>query len=219
MNAPLIGIGLYTIHEAAKLTGIKGSDLRRWMFGNQNQPPLWHSQVQDEEIKGLGFNDLIAMRFVHAFRRHGVSLQAIRLASENAKEEFNNPYPFTCSRFRTDGHAIFTEVYESNDEPSLYNLVKKNYAMKEIMDQFLDDGVMLENDMAIKWYPVRDKTGVVLNPQRSFGKPIVEDYGVPNAALYQNYRVEQDVSFVARMFEVSEQAVLDAIEFEEQIAA
>ena len=59
----LLGIGLYTVSDVARLTGISPGRLRRWLRGyayraSQGQvtmAPLWHSQVPEvNERSALG---------------------------------------------------------------------------------------------------------------------------------------------------------------------
>jgi uncharacterized protein (DUF433 family)/DNA-binding transcriptional MerR regulator len=224
MVSELVGLGLYTVKEAYLLTGIKASSIRRWLYGYESTSkntiePLWHPQLESNELEGLGFHDLLEIRFVDAFRKHGVSLQAIRLASHRAKELFESPYPFTCEHFRTDGHSIFAKVYEETGEEKLVELAKKQYVLREIIAPSLYVGIEFKHDLAAKWYPNPRKKSVVLNPMISFGKPIVEDFGVPTSTLYESYCVENDKRFVAKIFDVSVKAVSDAIEFEESLAA
>lgn len=115
----LVGIGLYT--GGSLLYRIPAADIRRWLFGytahGVQHSGLWSSELADLDECVLGFHDLLEIRFVHAFRQHGVSLQAIRNASQQAKEMFNQAYPFTCKRFQTDGRRIFATVMsETGDE-------------------------------------------------------------------------------------------------------
>jgi hypothetical protein len=85
----LIGIGLYTFQEASKLTNASPQELRRWLKGHAykahdsdkrvNSVPLWQTELAELELEGISFHDLLEVRFVQAFRKHGVSLQTIRL--------------------------------------------------------------------------------------------------------------------------------------------
>src|SRR5690606_6378353 len=116
----LLGVGLYSARQAAMYTGISARDIRRWLFGyrrsGMDYPPLWQTQLTDQEEQVVGFHDLLEVRFVHAFRQHHVSLPAIRAASAHAREIFRQPYPFTCRRFQTDGRNIFATVLEETGD-------------------------------------------------------------------------------------------------------
>lgn len=224
MPSELVGLGLYTIKEASILTGISPLNIRRWLYGYKSTSakflePLWHPQLEEEEVEGIGFQDLLEIQFVEAFRKFGVSLQSIRLASQNASELYHSPYPFTCRNFRTDGHSIFAKLYEETGEEKLVDLGKRQYVMKHVITPSLYAGIEFSNNEAAKWYPVPKKKTIVLNPARSFGKPIIEQFGVPTAALFESYKVEEDKKLVSRIFEVPIKVVSDAIEYEKQLVA
>lgn len=98
----LIGVGLYTFQEAARLTGTSAQDLRRWLkgraynaptSGKHTIPPLWRTELAESELDAVSFHDLLEIRFVKAFRKSGVSTPTIRLACENARHLFDHPYP------------------------------------------------------------------------------------------------------------------------------
>lgn len=76
----LTGIGLYTFREAALLTRVPLRDLRRWLDGysyrdKKHGPvsvaPLWETELADDALDGVSFHDLLEVRFVDAFRKHG----------------------------------------------------------------------------------------------------------------------------------------------------
>lgn len=74
------GIGVYSVPEAARMIGMGGQTLRRWLLGYDHSArdgkhfhsPLWSLQHerQDDEIF-LGFRDLIEARIVNALRKSG----------------------------------------------------------------------------------------------------------------------------------------------------
>lgn len=227
MISDLVGLGLYSIKEASILTGISTRNIDRWLYGYKSgvsvQEPLWKSKVQIDDTKALSFHDLLEIRFVDAFRKYGVSLQAIRMASKNARELYEGKYPFTCKHFQTDGKDIFAKVYEEIEEQNIENrerlmdLAKKQYVFKEVISPSLYAGIEFDQNVAVKWYPNSRRKSVVLDPNRSFGKPIVESCGIPTSVLYESYCVEQKESIVADIFDVPLKVVHDAIAFEQSM--
>lgn len=226
----LTGVGLYTFSEVAKLTNISGQDLRRWLRGYSQRKiksdernviaPLWESELDGYGIDGVTFHELLEVRFVHAFRKHGVSLQTIRSASLNARELFNHPFPFTCKRFQTDGRTIFAEALKESGESELLDIVKKQYAFEQVIKPSLYSGIEFgDNDLASKWYPLTRSKSVVLDPKFSFGKPIVTDGHIRTSILYDAFKVEGNQRIVARLYEVPISSVEAAIKFEERLAA
>jgi len=230
MNVPMIGIGLYTVAEAAAYTGIPARDISRWLFGytvgaigsKQYRSGLWRPQLADiAETKALGFLDLLEIRFVHAFRQRGVSLQAIRSASQHASELFRSDYPFLCKRFQTDGRSIFATVLEETHDETLLDLVKKQYVFKQVISSSLYEGIEYDGEGgAERWFPLLRNRVVVLDPKRNFGKPIVTESGVSTATLVDAFLAEgKNAKRVANLFEVSVAAVEAAIRFEHREAA
>lgn len=225
LSSRLIGVGLYTAAEAALYTGISAKDIRRWMFGYSahgvNHPGLWAPELSFLDENLLGFHDLLEIRFVHAFRQHGVSLQAIRSASIQAREMFDQRYPFTCKRFQTDGRDIFATVLDETGDEALLDLVKRQWAFKQVIKPSLYEGIDYTGEGAAqRWYPLKRSKAVVLDPARNFGKPVLTSAGIDTSAIYQSYQAEgQDAKRVAMIFEIPTAAVDSAVVFEHRIAA
>lgn len=224
-SSRLIGVGVYTPSEAALYTGIAAKDIRRWLFGYKadgvDHSGLWLPELGVNDEKLLGFHDLLEIRFVHAFRKHGVSLQAIRAASRQAKEIFNQHYPFTCRRFQTDGRSIFATVFDETGDEAILDLAKRQYAFRQVIAPALYEGIDYTGEgKAQRWYPVKRSKAIVLDPNRNFGKPVLSSTGVDTASIYQAYLAEgQDAKRVAVIFEIPTAAVDAAVTYEHRIAA
>ncbi|MDU8432541.1 DUF433 domain-containing protein [Pseudomonas syringae pv. actinidifoliorum] len=195
------------------------------MFGYSaagvDHPGLWTPEIAFLYDKLLGFHDLLEIRFVHAFRQHGVSLQAIRSASLQAREMFGQLYPFTCRRFQTDGRDIFATVLDETGDEALLDLVKRQYAFKQVITPSLYEGIDYAGEESAKrWYPVNRSKAVVLDPARNFGKSILTITGIDTAAIHHSYQAEgQNAKRVALLHEIPFEAVEAAIAFEHRHAA
>lgn len=226
----LISVGLYTFQEASRLTNASPQDLRRWLNGYSHKvlhsegrvkhAPLWETELAEQEIEGISFHDLLEVRFVQAFRKHGVSLQTIRAASEQARALFNHPYPFTCKRFQTDGRSIFATAMEETGETELLDLAKRQFAFTKIIEPSLYRGIEFGSDeLASHWYPMPRSKAVVLDPRIAFGKPVVTSGNIRTSILYDAFKAEENKPFVAKLYDVPLSAVESAIRFEERLAA
>ncbi len=221
----MLGVGLYTAGEAARYTGIPARDISRWLFGysagKKHYDGLWRTQFADHDLRALGFHDLLEVRFVHAFRQHGVSLQAIRHASDHARVMYNQPYPFTCTRFQTDGRSIFATVLDEIGDESLLDLVKKQYTFREVIRPSLYAGIEYsDSGKAERWFPQKRNRKVVLDPGRNFGKPVLTDYDIDTSILKQAWETEgENTRFVAAIYQIPVAAVEAAIQFEQRIVA
>ena len=78
MDFTYFNTGIYSLRDAARLTGVSSGRIRRWLRGYHyrsrekfySSPPLWQGQwAPIERSLALGFLDLIEIRFVDAFLR------------------------------------------------------------------------------------------------------------------------------------------------------
>lgn len=228
-SASLIGIGLYSVPEAARLSHVAPARIRRWLRGyayrhadeQRTSPAVWQPQlpVLDGSV-GLGFLDLMEVRFVDAFREAGVPWRTIRLAAQRAKELLNQDHPFSTRGFQTDGHSIFADVLQESGESQLLDLAKNQYAFKRVISPSLYAGVDFDQmDRAARWWPMGKRRHVVVDPMRLFGQPIVAEGNVPTAVLADAVETEGSVRSVSKWYGVHESAIRDALKFERSLAA
>jgi uncharacterized protein (DUF433 family) len=126
-----LGIGFYTVPEAARLLRVSALSVRRWLGGytfikkgkKVRMPPLWKPQLPAyEHHLELGFRDLIELRFVKAFIEAGLSLKTIRSCLEYAREVVKDERPFSTRRFQTDGRTIFLDSLHHTAESELHHV-------------------------------------------------------------------------------------------------
>lgn len=224
----LTSIGIYSVPEAARLTGVTQQRIRRWIRGYtfsyrsevRQSPPVWERQLPSVNgTLALGFLDLMEVRFVNAFRAHGVSWKTLRLAAERARELFDATHPFCTKRFTTDGRSIFAEIREETGEAALVDVVRSQYAFRQVLAPYLHGVEYDAANNVVRWWPLGQKRRVVVDPRRSLGQPIVQPEGVPTSILANAYRHEEDVRVVADWYAVSAKSVKDAVEFEGRLAA
>jgi helix-turn-helix protein len=160
----LLGIGLYTVPEASRLTSISQGRLRRWLRGysysvgeaRATSAPVWRHQVPEiEGALGLGFLDLMEARFVDAFCEASVPWRVIRLCAERAREITGSDHPFSSRRFRTDGRTVFAEVVDKAGEKQLLDLAKNQLAFARVIGPSLYAGIEFSvDDMPARWWPI-----------------------------------------------------------------
>lgn len=80
-SSKFIGIGIYSILEASKLTGVSRQRISRWLRGydyrykgqKRRAKAVWTGQIDPlEGIAALGFLDLIEICFVDQFVKLGL---------------------------------------------------------------------------------------------------------------------------------------------------
>lgn len=152
------------------------------------------------------------LRFVASFREAGLSLQAIRLALQRAREIVGHDHPFATERFRTDGKNMFLELADEAGDPTLIDLRRNQYAIHRMLKPSFRD-IEFEDGLAARWWPLGHRKRVVVDPTRSFGTPIDDGSGVPMDALSGALDALGSVREVAKWFEVDSRAVKAAREF------
>lgn len=123
----------------------------------------------------LTFQDLIEIKFVHAFRQLGVSWKVIRIAAEKARERFHVPHPFMTDAFASDGRTIFEQMQrEGVRESKVVDLVTDQFCFREVILPSFRAQIDVSERGAERWWPLGRKKSVVLDPARQFGQPIIE---------------------------------------------
>ena len=193
-----IGIGYYTVQEAARLLKVEARNITRWLGGHSDNQkpgsvtqmaPLWRPQLprlgDDLEI---GFRDLIELKFVVAFLARNVGLNVIRRCQEIARKIIGDERPFSTHRFLTDGKSIFldslaeTERGAGRGGSSVTDLETGQKVFEQVVEPTFRDLDLVDGSV-VRWRPYRGKPSIVIDPTRSFGKPLAADYGVPTEAL------------------------------------
>ena len=227
----IIGTGIYPLHQAAKLVDVEPRAIRRWLQGYSRKhkgesvrsEPLWRTQLRDEGLPDevIGFRDLLELRMVAAFVRHGVDLKVIRATVDAAARNFGADYPLTSRNFLTDGKRIFLQAIEqATGEPRLIDVLRKQYVFSDIIKPSLYAGIEYGNDGALRWFPVNRRKAIVLDPAVQFGTPVLAEAGIPTDTIYASFLAEgRDRAMVARVFDITPNLVTAAVDFEERLAA
>lgn len=222
-----LGIGYYTVPEAARLLRVPARNINRWLGGytyiskgiETEMLPLWQPELPafGNHIE-LGFRDLVELRFVNAFLSAGLGLLTIRNCIAVARECVDDDRPFSTRRFRTDGRTIFLESLRQREEDDVLDLKKGQYVLKAVIERTFRD-LDIADDAVTRWRPHRGRKSVVIDPTRAFGQPIVPDYGVPTVTLAEAAEAEGSPERAAFLYDVPPRIVRDAMQFEAYLRA
>lgn len=215
LDFEILGRGVYSPQEAARLVGILPRDVLRWTRGSGPNDPLWNAQYQCiEDSTEISFIDLVEVRVVAALRNSGTSLQAIRFAIDFAQVAFGIARPLASLNFFTDGKEILIEALEKDGQ--LTSLKKHSAGQKvfrDVVDQSLK-GIEFSNQRPVRWWPEKTNS-IVIDPSRSFGTPILSQYGISTTCLYNEFEGMKNIRRLAKLYEVPEGVVRKAIKFEQ----
>jgi uncharacterized protein (DUF433 family) len=229
-SAVMLGEGIYTISEAARLSGIAPSRLRRWLEGYdfrarsgaiRHSKPAFHAGVRGSGRDAtISFLDLLEAMFFDRFHRQGVTWNTLRRAAAQAAVDFQDPHPFSTRRFRTDGRSVFAEVAKDDGDLKLLDIVKRQRVFTEVIEPLLTQIDYDVSGFAASWSPMGKRIPVIVDPSRAFGRPIIKGRGVRTSVLAAAVlKGNASVKEVASWYEVEVEEVAAAVEFEERLAA
>ncbi len=216
--AKVSGIGLYTVPMVARLLGEKQRIVHAWLEGHprsEAKPLIVRQLPKFGKGTVYGFLDLIEARFIKHFCDLGLSPQSIRKVSTKLREKYKEDHPFaTKKRFRTDGRKIFMEVVETPEERRIIDVMSENFVMSQVIDKSLFDAILYSEDLAYRWRPLLEMPLIVLDPKIAFGRPVIDGAWTTTSAVYKSFKAEGSQAAVADEFNISDDAVRQAVEFE-----
>jgi hypothetical protein len=222
----LVGVGLYTVSDAARLAEVSPARVRGWVQGyhqgkgKPRRSAIVGPHLPDVEGKtALSFRELVEVRFIRHFLRAGVSWRVIHRAAGEARRELLGHDDHRL-RFSTDGVTVFANALAADGDRQARDLVANQYVLLQIIDQSIKSEFDLEvEDLIRAWRPRLETPLVLLDPRRSFGRPIVAS-GVPTRTLTDALMAERgNAALVAAMFDTSEESVRQAAAFEMTLRA
>lgn len=222
--APIADVsgGFYTVSEAARLLGIAGGQrITRWLVptAKGNPPIILRDYQRIGREHELSFLDLMEVRFVEHFRQQKISLQALRVASREARKELAVSHPFATSgvKFQTDRKQVFLETARATGDKQLLNLMTKQIAIYEIIESSFARDLEFDVDgLARQWRPSPSLApNVIVSPVFAFGRPVIASRRVPTKTLFEAWKANgNDAAATGDWFDVEPDAVDEAVRFE-----
>jgi uncharacterized protein (DUF433 family) len=222
-----LNTGIYTVAEAARLTGVSKERIRRWLRGYHSKlrqkkySPLWKSQLPPLDNKiALGFLDLIEAKFVDAFLNKGVTWPVIHKVREKAQELYpDNDHPFCTEKFVTDGCQIIRELHAETGEGCLEEIATDQRVFKELTEPFIKQLEFRAGAFLERWWPLGTDHNIVVDPRKNFGQPTIAREGIPTQVLARSFKANNSIDEVARWYEINPHSVQEAVNYEQSLAA
>lgn len=212
--ANLLGGGVYALPEAAGLAGVKTQTARNWFLDKDQRQFLRPDPPSIRGRHAISFLDLIDLLVVGRFRSAGLSLQSLRKFYARFGDHLNTKHAFSHRSLATDGFTIFWEIKDDLGDQHLEEVLTGQKAFTELLDPFLQRVHFNEaTNIADRWGIAE---GVVIDPQRNFGKPISLQCGTGTFVLASAYHANRkNADLVADLYATTPQAVLAAVAFED----
>ena len=216
----------YPAAEAGRLVGLKAGRVRRWLKGYgysygdtvRYQPPVLQ-RSGTRSTSYASFLELVDLLFVKRFLDHGVSLQRVRRALNEAHEILGTDH-FARQTFFTDGGNIFLQIRDRGD--AILELLSEGQWVIAPLIRQLAEQIEFESPagLARRWYPLGRSRPVVLDPFVSFGAPSIVGRGVKTANVHDLFVAENESLVAVRAWwDLTEAEIEAAVEFEVGMAA
>lgn len=217
----VLGHGVYTFTEAARLTGLKNARVREWFRGRSpgSRSPVFRSDFEPVDGEyAISFLDLVDVFVAGQLREHGISLQTLRRVYARLAGDLQTAHPFSRKELLSDGKIVLVRGLDKQGQEELTEVLSRQKVFPQILLPFLKRiDYDHASDLARRWH-IADQ--IVIDPAISFGKPIVENVGIPTAVLAEAYHANaRDPELVADWFDVHASQVLAAVQFENSMAA
>ncbi len=156
-----------------------------------------------------------------ALRHAGVPMQRIWPAVARLSEQFGLDHALASQRVYTDGAELIFDYASASDDDALLTVVRTGQEhLTEVIRGYLKrisyggDGWAEQIQL-----PAYTAAGVIVDPDRAFGQPLVIHGGARVEDLVDRFRAGDSVSDIAEDFGVPQDEVEDVIRVATRLAA
>jgi len=220
-NTLSIGNGVYTVPDIANILRLSYGKVNTWLNdywdGKLGAAFKGKYSWRIDNTRAVGFHTLVEFYVMMHFAEAGVKPAQVLKAHNELSGSYNSFFPFAqkqvIDNISTDGKKIFLTV---DDTPITLDGSKQfNLDFVRIFFKKLD----FDKDLlATKLWPLGKGKSVVCDPHHKFGQPVIDGTNIQTEAVYRMYLAKEKPSFIARLYEIPEKKVRDAIDFHEQAA-
>lgn len=207
-------VGLYSLTDAVQYSGIPMRTVARWL------DPRPH-RVTDDLVT---FDEFVTLLFVRQLRKR-VHLKDTREAERDLQERTGHRHPFVHETLWVAGRDVMVRVKDSPDSFLSANR-RGQLAMPGIIEAERVDLPNLvadvrgqlgyEDGRVSVWRPVER---IAARPAVQYGLTCVDGTRLTTRTIYDVAEAGDEPASIARLFEVTETDVAQAIEWERALAA
>ncbi len=213
----------YTLAEAARYLKLAPATLRSWVLGRDYPTadggghfrPLIRPASPQPPL--LSFWNLIEAHVLRSLRTdHGVSVQAMRQSLAYAERQLHIKRLLLRKELRTNAGQVFLDSYGQ-----LINLsASGQLAMRRLFEEHLKRVEWDEDMFPIRLYPfisadtlTADRL-IAIDPQISFGRPVLLRIGITTAAIADRIDAGEPVNDLAADYDLTPAEIVQAVLYE-----
>ena len=212
----------YAISEAAHYLCIPKATIGAWVRGTTYTTPggtrQFHRVIElpDASAKLLSFYNLAEAHVLRAMREeYKIPMPIIRRALGYVRKEFGWERPLIQQRFKTDGATLFVERVGE-----LVDTNRPEQALLPLLTEYLER-IEWEGEFAARLYPFTRAVGsvdapraIVIDPTRSFGRPLLDRLGVTTNVIAERYKAGDSIAKLVKEYGGSQTDIEEAIRCE-----
>jgi len=196
------------------------STLRAWMLGQQRFRAV--IDIADRSGKRLSFINLVEAFVLAGIRReHSIPLPKVRNAVAYLRRTFRTRRPLAEEQFETDGVDLFVEKFGALIGATQAGQIQMREVIRDRLKRVRRDPQGLPEKIVL--FPAPERAGaaagdVVIDPRYSFGRPVLDGYGVRTAILAERFYAGETVEDLANDYGVPSAVVQNALRCEPRAA-
>ena len=208
-----ISEGIYTAADISRIFKIPYPKVKYW-FRYYIRNKLLHTigyryYFPIKDTIAVNFLSLIEMYVFYKLKERDIKTSNIIKMHTQMSKYLNTPYPFALEDFYVSGKTIYfgriNSLIEASDTHQAF--------IPGFINQFVEKVTFDDKRLAKKFYPLGKDKSVVLNPENQCGQPTIDGTNILTATLFEYYRGNESIETIAKLFDLSEENVKDAIEF------
>jgi uncharacterized protein (DUF433 family) len=221
----------YRAGEVAHLLKLPYTTVSSWCFGHgyrnrQGARKTFHPVIEpaDSVHRLLSFSNLCELHVLGAItRHHRIPLQRVRSAILRVRKAMHSPRPLLAEDFRTNGLHLFLE-----DAGQLVNVSGGGQAaFRGEFERALNRIERGAGGAPVRLFPFSRKPArmieqpqvIAIDPRIAFGRPIVAKARVRTDVIYDRFGAGDSPAEMAGDYGVGEEDVLEALRYEQSVAA
>ncbi|WP_105723026.1 DUF433 domain-containing protein [Microbacterium sp. MYb66] len=217
MAISLLDRTIYSYSDVDRLVGLHGGTARRWLDG-YTRAGKFYEPILRESASGseaVTWGEMVEARLLAEFRNRDVTVQKLRPAIEQLREQFGR-YPLALARpfLDVEGRELVQIVQERVGlERSLQLVVVRNgQSMLSAATKRFSGAVQYIDGAAGSIQPDPRTPFVAMDPSRTFGQPAVRN--VRTEVLAGDYKAGSSREELADLYELTPDQVDEALRFE-----
>lgn len=220
----LANVPAYPFVDAARYLKIPVDTLRSWVRGRSystSQGKRYSEQLielSSPDARELSFINLVEAHVLRAIRvEHKIRLEQIRIALNYISLELGYEHPLVREDFlRTDGKSIYIEHLGMLLDASKNGQI----AIRETLEIYLTRIEVDGKGIAARLFPFihpkqrNDPKVIVIDPNISFGRPVIAGTRIPTGILADRARAGESVDALSEDFSCDRSLIRIALNYE-----